>query len=56
MFLNFEVMSLIYSPVEIAGVASYVEGLMKDCKPNGIKVSATRDTLEGLARLVSSVL
>ena len=56
MFLNFEVMSLIYSPPEIAAVAAYVEGLIAHSTPNGVKVSATRDTFEGIARLISPVL
>jgi len=56
MFLNFEVMSLIYSQPEIAAVANYVESLMAVSMPNGVKVSATRDTIEGLARLISPVL
>ena len=56
MFLNFEVMSLIYSASEIAGVARYVEGLMAKSKPNGVRVSASRDTIEGIARLISPVL
>ena len=56
MFLNFEVTSLIYSLPEIAAVAGYVEGLLKESSPNGVKVSATRDTIEGIARLISPVL
>ena len=56
MFLNFEVMSLIYSAPEIAAVASYVEALTAQSQPFGVKVSVTRDTLEGLARLISPVL
>ena len=56
MFLNFEVMSLIYSPEEIKGVAGYVEGLMRQSQPDGVKVSATRDIIEGVARLISPVL
>jgi len=56
MFLNFEVMSLMYSPAEITAVAGYVEGLAAQSKPNGVKVTATRDTIEGIARLISPVL
>ncbi len=56
MFLNFEVMSLIYSRPEIETVAAYVGGLIKNSKPNGIKVSASRDTIESIAGLISPVL
>ena len=56
MFLNFEAMSLIYSAPEIAAVSDFTTALMANSVPNSVKVSATRDTLEGVARLISPVL
>jgi len=56
MFLNFEVNSLIYSPAEIAGVGAFVETLLKQSSPNGAGVTFSRDTIEGVARLISPVL
>ena len=56
MFLNFEVMSLFYSAPEIAGVAAYVEDLLRVSQPDARPVSTTRDTIEGIARLISPLL
>jgi cardiolipin synthase A/B len=56
MFLNFEVMSLLYSKPEIEAVAAYVDGLASNSLPDGAAVTVTRDTIESIAGLISPVL
>lgn len=56
MFLNFEVMSLLYSSGEIKTVEAWIETLWPQTAEGGKPVSGFRDTLESLAYLVAPQL
>ena len=56
MFLNFEVSSIIHSAAEVRAVAAWIEGLMRFTQPLSGKVGSGRDTIEGIARLVTPML
>ena len=56
MFLNFEVSSVIHSPAEVRAVEGWIEKLMAQTRPLDGKVGTGRDTLEGIARLITPML
>lgn len=56
MFLNFEVSSVIHSPAEVRAVEAWIEKLMTQTRPMDGKVGTGRDTLEGIARLITPML
>jgi cardiolipin synthase len=56
MFLNFEVSSVIHSAAEVRAVAAWIEGLMRFTQPLNAKAGRGRDTIEGIARLVTPML
>jgi cardiolipin synthase A/B len=56
MFLNFEVTSVIHSAPEVSAVEAWIKTLMAETRSMEGKVSRGRDTLEGVARLVTPML
>ena len=56
MFLNFEVMCLMYSPAEIQAVANWVETLSPSLAEGGQPVGGFRDTVESVAFLLTPLL
>lgn len=56
MFLNFEVMCLMYSAAEIQAVAAWVETLASPVTEGGQPVGAFRDTVESVAFLLTPLL
>lgn len=56
MFLDFEVSSVIHSFAEVRAVETWMEGLMTRTRPMDGKAGTVRDTIEGIARLVASML
>jgi len=56
MFLNFEVMCLMYSPAEIQAVAAWMETLSASVEEGGKPVSGFRDTVESVAFLLTPLL
>ncbi len=56
MFLNFEVMCLMYSAAEINAVAAWVETLSTPADEGGQPVGAFRDTVESVAFLLTPML
>jgi cardiolipin synthase len=56
MFLNFEVMCLMYSPAEIQAVAAWVQTLSAPVEEGGTPVGAFRDTVESVAFLLTPML
>ncbi|HMN37732.1 MAG TPA: phospholipase D-like domain-containing protein [Hyphomicrobium sp.] len=56
MFLNFEVSSVIYSDAEIKAVESWVVSLVGRTRPLDGSVGTLRDTVEGVARLITPML
>jgi cardiolipin synthase A/B len=56
MFLNFEVTSVIHSPAEVRAVEAWIKTLMAETRAMDGKVSRSRDTIEGVARLVTPML
>ena len=56
MFLNFEVMCLMYSPAEIQAVANWVETLSPSLAEGGQPVGSVRDTVESVAFLLTPLL
>jgi cardiolipin synthase A/B len=56
MFLNFEVMCLIYSPAEIQALAAWMDTLVPATKEGGLPVSTFRDTVESVAFLLTPLL
>jgi len=56
MFLNFEVSSVIHSPDDVRAVTVWIEKLMARTKPMDPAVGSGRDTLEGIARLITPML
>lgn len=56
MFLNFEVTSVIHSAPEVKAVEAWIKMLMDQTRPMDGKVSRGRDTIEGVARLVTPML
>ena len=56
MFLNFEVTSVVHSAPEVREVEAWIKTLMAQTRTMGDKVSRGRDTIEGVARLVTPML
>jgi cardiolipin synthase len=56
MFLNFEVMCLIYSKAEIQALAAWMDTLVPDTREGGQPVSTFRDTIESVAFLLTPLL
>ena len=56
MFLNFEVSSVIHSSAEVRAVEAWMEKLMARTRPMDGKAGTVRDTIEGIARLVTPML
>jgi cardiolipin synthase len=56
MFLNFEVMCLLYSPAEIQAVAGWMETLTASVQEGGGPVGGFRDTVESVAFLLTPLL
>jgi len=56
MFLNFEVTSVVHSPAEVKAVEAWIKTLMAQTRAMDSKVSRGRDTIEGVARLVTPML
>jgi len=56
MFLNFEVTSVVHSAPEVREVEAWIKPLMAQTRTMGGKVSRGRDTIEGVARLVTPML
>lgn len=56
MFLNFEVNSVIHSEAEIRSVESWIVKVMQKTRVFDASVGKRRDTLEGLARLITPML
>lgn len=56
MFLNFEVMSMLYSPADIRAVEAWIGTLFAAAEDAGKPVSAFRDTVESAAYLVAPLL
>jgi cardiolipin synthase A/B len=56
MFLNFEVMCLIYSAAEIQALAAWMDTLVPDTQEGGLPVSTFRDTVESVAFLLTPLL
>ena len=56
MFLNFEVTSVIHSAPEVRAVEAWIKTLMAETRSMEGKVSRDRDTIEGVARLVTPML
>ena len=56
MFLNFEVSSVIYSDAEIKAVESWIQELVLHTRPLSGTVGKIRDTIEGIARLITPML
>ena len=56
MFLNFEVTSVIHSAPEVMAVEAWIKMLMNQTRPMDGNVSRGRDTIEGVARLVTPML
>lgn len=56
MFLNFEVTSLISSPLEIAGLEAWMLQIMAKSRDSNEAVGKFRDTLQGVARLLTPLL
>lgn len=56
MFLNFEVSSVIHSAPEVAAIAAWIERIMVRTKPMSLTAGTRRDTIEGIARLVTPML
>jgi cardiolipin synthase len=56
MFLNFEVSSVIHSSAEVRAVEAWMEKLMTRTRPMDGKAGTVRDTIEGIARLITPML
>jgi cardiolipin synthase A/B len=56
MFLNFEVTSVIHSPEEVRALETWIDKLMTQTHPIDVTVGRGRDTIEGIARLVTPML
>jgi cardiolipin synthase A/B len=56
MFLNFEVSSVLHSPADVRTVEAWIEKLMLQIRPMDERVGTHRDTIEGIARLVTPML
>jgi cardiolipin synthase len=56
MFLNFEVTSVVHSPSEVSAVEAWIKTLMAQTRAMDDTVSRGRDTIEGVARLVTPML
>lgn len=56
MFLNFEVSSVVHSAPEVRAVETWLEGILLGTTPFAGRVGSTRDTLEGVARLIAPML
>jgi cardiolipin synthase A/B len=56
MFLNFEVMCLMYSPAEVQAVAAWVESLSSPVLVGGKPVGGFRDTVESVAFVLTPLL
>jgi cardiolipin synthase A/B len=56
MFLNFEVMCLMYSPAEVQAVAAWVESLSSPVLEGGKPVGGFRDTVESVAFVLTPLL
>jgi cardiolipin synthase A/B len=56
MFLNFEVSSVLHSPADVRAVEAWIEKLMLQIRPMDERVGTRRDTIEGIARLVTPML
>lgn len=57
MFLNFEVSSVVHSAPEVRAVETWLEGILLGTTPfAGLGVGSTRETLQGVARLIAPML
>jgi cardiolipin synthase A/B len=56
MFLNFEVSSVLHSRADVRAVEAWIEKLMPQTRPMDERVGTRRDTIEGIARLVTPML
>jgi hypothetical protein len=55
-FLNFEVTSVVHSPPNVRAVEAWIKTLMAQTRAMDGKVSRGRDTIEGVACLVTPML
>jgi cardiolipin synthase A/B len=56
LFLNFEANAIVYGPQETAAVAKWIETLQDQTQKGVAQVSAFRDTVEGVARMLDPLL
>ena len=56
LFLNFEANAIVYGPNETAAVAKWIETLQDQTQKGVAPVSAFRDTVEGVARMLDPLL
>lgn len=56
LFLNYEIVMLVYSKPDVIAVHKWVEGLIEQSSEGTQSVGIARDTVEGIARLVAPLL